>query len=77
MIEYSKGGKVFLMDDQQDFTYVAKHGKGANKIDEQNSMVFILFDGDYSNRLNFLEFKKPLKDLIRKGEKVTSVSLKE
>jgi len=34
MIEYSKGGKVFLMDDQQDFTYVAKHGKGANKIDE-------------------------------------------
>ena len=40
-------------------------------------MVFILFDGHYSNRLNFLEFKKPLKDLIRGGEKVTSVSLKE
>ena len=40
-------------------------------------MVFILFDGDYSNRLNFLEFKKPLKDLIRKGEKVTSIALKE
>ena len=65
------------MNDQQDFTYVAKDAEGASKIDQQNSMVFILFEGQYTNRMNFLEFKKPLKDLIRKGDKVTSVSLKE
>ena len=40
-------------------------------------MLFILFDGHYSNRMNFLEFKNPLKNIIRKGDKTTSVSLKE
>ena len=34
IIEYSKGGRALLLDDQQDFTYVAAKNKSADKIDE-------------------------------------------
>ena len=42
-----------------------KNEKKENRTDERNNLVLVLLDGVYSNKIDLIEFSKPLSEFIK------------